>query len=122
MPDPALEAEFHAAHTRYKTATSEIVPLLVRMTLDNVSDVLPGARTIEVEGSFTEDWLRTLRILRVLGERDAVLYDVQLGHADRRVEDVIDEVNSEYLDFLLDLTGDTYMGRTTIDSSDAVPS
>ncbi len=86
------------------------------MALDNVSDVLPGAQTIEVEGSFTEDWMRTLRTQRVLDESDAVLYDVQLGHVDRRIEDVIDEVNSEYLDFFLDLTGDTYMGGATIDA------
>lgn len=122
MPNPALEAEFNAAHRRYRAAASEMTPLLVQMALGSVSAVLYGARTIEVEGSFTEDWIRTLRIKRVLDEDDAVLYDVELGHADRQVEDVIDEVNSEYLDFLLDLTGDTYMGHTTIDFSDAVPS
>jgi hypothetical protein len=116
IPDPTLEAEFNAARTRYWTATGEIVPLLVRMALDNVSEVLPGAQTIEVEGGFTEDWMRTLRIQRVLGESDTVLYDVEFGHADRRVEDVINEVNSVYLDFLLDLTGDAYMGRATIEA------
>lgn len=120
MPNPALEAEYNAAHRRYRDAASEMTPLLVQMALGSVSAVLYGARTMEVEGSFTEDWIRTLRIQRVLGEDDAVLYDVELGHANRQVEDVIDEVNSEYLDFLLDLTGDTYMGRTTIDFSDAV--
>jgi hypothetical protein len=39
-----------------------------------------------------------------------VLFDVAQG-ADRAVEDAIDEVGTEYLDLLLDLTGDAYMGH-----------
>ena len=44
-----------------------------------------------------------------------MLFDVAEVHDDRRVEDAIDEVYHEYLDLLLDLTGDTFMGFSTIE-------
>ena len=43
------------------------------------------------------------------------LFDATEGHDDRRVEDAIDEVNADYLDLLLDLTGDLYMGNHTLE-------
>jgi hypothetical protein len=39
-----------------------------------------------------------------------VLFDVTVGHEDRAVEDTIDDVNMRYLDPLLDLTGDEFIG------------
>ena len=36
------------------------------------------------------------------------------GHLDRAVEDALDTVNVEYLDVLMDITGDDYMGSVTI--------
>ena len=42
---------------------------------------------------------------------------VEDGHDDPEVEAAIDEVNTEYLDLLLDLTGDTYMGVSAIELS-----
>jgi hypothetical protein len=44
-----------------------------------------------------------------------VLFDVDTGHPDRAVEDAVDRVDIEYLDVLIDLTGDAYMGRVVID-------
>lgn len=46
-----------------------------------------------------------------------VLFDVEVGHEDARVEQAIDTVNSEYLDLLLDLTGDSYMGPSVVELS-----
>lgn len=66
-----------------------------------------------------EDWIPVLRIQRVLDDDGRVLFDVGFGHDDRAVEDMIDEVGSEYLDLLLDLTGDDYMGAKSIDGVDA---
>ena len=43
-----------------------------------------------------------------------VLFDADVGHPDRAVEDAVDAVNIEYLDVLIDLTGDEYMGAATI--------
>lgn len=83
--------------------------------METVADVLPDATLIELHGEFNEDWLRTLRIRRVLSATGEVLFDVAEGHDERRVEDAIDEVNYEYLDLLLDLTGDTFMGNSTIE-------
>lgn len=77
---------------------------------------MPGASVVEVHGEFNEDWLRTLRVRHVLAADSTVLFDVEQGHEDPRVEAALDAVNTEYLDLLLDLTGDTYMGASTIES------
>lgn len=66
-------------------------------------------------GRVNEDWIPTLRIQLVLDENGRVLFDVAVGHDNRAVEDMIDEVGTEYLDLLLDITGDDYMGPQSID-------
>jgi len=77
-------------------------------------DVLRGAAVFELCGEFNEDWLRILRVRRVLTADRTILFDVEEGHDHPRVEAAIDDVNTEYLDLLLDLTGDTYTGTATI--------
>ena len=41
-------------------------------------------------------------------------YLILVGHVDRGVEDAVDRVDAEYLDILIDLTGDEHMGPVTI--------
>ena len=55
-----------------------------------------------------------MRIQRVLDADGRVLFDVETGHPDRAVEDAVDVVDIEYLDVLIDLTGDEYMGHVVI--------
>lgn len=121
MPTQDLVAAFDAAQDRYVESVDQLVPLLVRMAVGAIQDVLPTTHVIEAEGQFTEDSIRILRIRRVLDRSGTVLFDAAVGHDDRPVEETIDEVNSEYLDFLLDLTGDTYMGQVTIQIPDPAP-
>lgn len=122
MPSAALIEQFERAMHRYRSAADDLRPLLVRMALDTVEDVLPGTHEIEVIGQLNEDWTPTLRIQRVLDGDGEVLFDVGFGHDGTRVEETIDEVNIEYLDVLLDLTGDDYMGHRTIDTEDGINS
>ena len=119
MPEPDLVAAFDVAHDRYVESVDHLVPLLIRMAVGRVQDALPTTHVLQAEGELTEDWIKTLRIRRVLDRSSAVLFDVTVGHDDQQVEDAIDEVNAEYLDFLMDLTGDTYMGQVTIEIPDA---
>ncbi len=91
-----------------------LAELTERLAIEKLVDLLPGASAVELHGEFNEDWLRTLRVRRVLSADNTVLFDVEEGHDDRRVEAAIDEVNFECLDLLLDLTGDTYMGSAAI--------
>ena len=42
------------------------------------------------------------------------LFDIGDGCSDSAVEDAVDEVDIEYLDLLIGLTGDELMGRVTI--------
>lgn len=119
MPEPSLTAAFDAAQQRHTEAVAELAPLLVEMALATVAEVLPGADTLETEGEMNEDWAFTLRIQRVLDADGRVLYDVGVGHDDPEVESTIDEVGLDYLDLLLDITGEEYLGRKTISRVDA---
>ncbi len=56
-----------------------------------------------------------MRVRRVLSADGGVLFDVRRGRVDPRVEATIDEMNSELLDRLLNLTGDAYMEPSMID-------
>lgn len=114
MPNPSLIEAFDAAQERHSEAVADLVPLLIEMALSTVAEVLPGAQVLETEGEMNEDWLFTLRIQRVLDADSGVLYDIDAGHDDPEVENRIDEVGFEYLDLLLDLTGDDYLGRKTV--------
>lgn len=115
--DPELEAEFNRVLDQWQALGNRLGELAEQLAIATLVDVLPGASVIEVHGEFNEDWLRTLRVRRVLAADGGVLFDVEEGHDNPLVEAVIDEVNSEYLDLLLDLTGDTYMGTSVLESS-----
>ena len=115
MVDPELEAEFSRVLDEWQLLARSLAGLSERLAVETLVDVLPGASVVEVHGEFNEDWLRTLRVRRVLTADGTVLFDVADGHDDPRVEVAIDDVNTEYLDQLLDLTGDTYMGASTIE-------
>lgn len=119
MPEPSLTAAFDAAYQRHTEAVAELDPLLVEMALATVAEVLPGADILETEGEMNEDWAFTLRIQRVLDADGGVLYDASAGHEDPEVETTIDEVGFDYLDLLLDITGEEYLGRRTISRVDA---
>lgn len=114
MPSQKVAVAYQDARLRHEAATRELVSALERMAVETLADVLPRAALIEVVGEFNEDWIPTLRIQRVLDAGGGVLYDVETGHPDRAVEDAVDAVNTEYLDVLIDLTGDEYMGAATI--------
>jgi hypothetical protein len=118
MPDAALVAEYRRVRDDYSRAGQELEPLVIRMALDRTAELVMGACALEVHGRVNEDWIPVLRIQRVLDEHGAVLVDIEVGHDDPVVEEGIDEVGTEYLDLLLDLTGDDYMGDRTIDRSD----
>jgi len=113
--DPELEAEFSRVLDEWQALGRTLAELCERLAIETLVDVLPGAAVLEVHGEFNEEWLRILRVRRVLTGDGTVLFDVEEGHDDPLVEHAIDQVNSEYLDLLLDLTGDTYMGASTVE-------
>lgn len=115
MSNQNLVAEFRTTRNQWDALGQALAPLAEQLAFETVAGVLPGAAVIEVRGEINEDWLRILRIQRVVSGEGDVLFDVAEGHEDRRVEDAIDEANAEYLDLLLDLTGDLYMGNHTLE-------
>lgn len=117
MVDPELEAQFNRVLDEWQALGRTLAELCERLAVETLADALPDASVIEVHGEFNEDWLRALRTRRVLTADGTVLFDVEQGHDNPRIEAAIDEVNSEYLDLLLDLTGDAYMGPAVIAAS-----
>jgi hypothetical protein len=115
MPSHTLIAAFRAARDRHAARVADLIPLLIEMALMTVAEVLPGAKALETEGEMNEDWIFTLRVQRVLDRNGTALYDVAAGDADPAVEETTDEVGFEYLDLLLDLTGDQYLGRRRVE-------
>jgi hypothetical protein len=59
--------------------------------------------------------LPTLRIQRVLDGNGSVPFDIESGHPESAVEEAVDETGVEYLDLLLDLTGEDYLGVREIE-------
>jgi hypothetical protein len=91
------------------------------VALATLSEVLPGAASIDAVGEYNEDWIPTLRNQRVLAGDGKLLFDVDTGHPDRAVEDTVDlvdieylDVLIEYLDVLIDISGDECLGAVTI--------
>ena len=115
MVDPELTADFGRTLDEWEMLGRTLADLSERLVAATLVDVLPGASVVELRGDFNENMLRTLRVRRVLASDGTVVFDVEEGHGDPSVENTIDEVNAEYLDLLLDLTGDTYMGESTLD-------
>jgi hypothetical protein len=116
MPDRELIDRYERLRERHRRVVEDLVPVLEAMAVASIGDVLPGAHRLEVEGRINEDWIPVLRIHRVVDERGAVLFDVSEGNDDERIEETIDEVGVEYLDLLLDLTGDDYMGTREVEA------
>jgi hypothetical protein len=109
-----LLTEYEQARARHTAASRELADVLTRVALATLSDVLPAAASIDALGEYNEDWIPTLRVQRVLAGDGTVLFDIETGHPGRAVEDVVDLVDIEYLDVLIDITGDQYIGAVTI--------
>lgn len=116
-PNQDLVVTFERTRRDWDALGQTLAPLAEQLAIETVADVLPLASAIEVRGEINEDWLRILRIRRVLSVDGEVLFDAREGHEDRRVEEAIDEANADYLDLLMDLTGDLYMGDHSLESS-----
>lgn len=114
MPTPSLIDAFSTAQERHAAATADLVPLITEMALATIVEVFPGAVALETEGEMNEDGLSTLRIRRVLDGNGTGLYDARIGDDGRHVEEIVDRVGFDYLDVLLDLTGDDYLGYKTV--------
>jgi hypothetical protein len=102
--------DFERALIAHEVSGTHLARLAERTAWDIIRSRFPSASTVEVEGWMNEDWLRVLRVRRVLDPEGVVLFDVARG-ADPNLEEAIDDVGTEYLDLLLELTGDAYMGH-----------
>jgi hypothetical protein len=108
-----LVVTYEAALVRYQEAVGALVPLLRGMAVAELVSVLPGAAQLVTFGEVNEDGVPILRIQRVLDADGGVLFDAERADATREVGDQVDRIGYEYLDRLLDVTGDDYCGEQT---------
>lgn len=120
MPAQDLIARHRDALAGFTAVVDRLVPVLEAIAVATVRDALPTAARLEVLGEMNEDWAWTLRIQRVLDEDRTVLFNLATG-ADAVLEDLIHEVGVDYLDLLLEITGEDYFGRHEIEP-DRLPS
>lgn len=115
VPAGELIERHRDALANFSAAIERLAPLLEEITIATVRDALPTAHRLEVLGEMNEDWAWTLRIQRVLDAAGTVLFDIDTG-AEADVEDHIHEVGVDYLDLLLEITGEDYFGRQEIEA------
>lgn len=116
MPSDELIDRCRQARLQLSAAVEQLVPVLEEIAIATVRDVLPDAHRLEVLGEMNEDWARTLRIQRVLDVDGRVLFDHLVSGADDDLEDLIHEVGIEYLDLLLEVTGEDDFGTKEIEA------
>ncbi len=114
MADEELMLTCERMVTEHRLLSEELAEVLRRVALARIRDVLPTADVIEVYGDFNEDLVSRLRIRRVVDGVGGVLFDVREGHDDRRVEEMVDEVDIEYLGRLAAVTYGAYSGRSEV--------
>lgn len=66
MPNQDLVAEFKRTCGHWDALGQALAPLAERLGAETVADAMPAAKVIEVRGEINEDWVRLLRIQRVL--------------------------------------------------------
>jgi hypothetical protein len=113
VPADELIERHRATLAEFSAAVDRLVSSLRAIALATVRDALPSAERLEVLGEMNEDWAWTLRIQRVLDSGGNVLFDMGAG-ANPEVEDLIHEVGIDYLDLLLEITGEDYFGTNVI--------
>lgn len=113
IPADELIERHRAAVAGFTAAVGRLRPVLEAIAVAAVQDVVPAAARLEVLGEMNEDWAWTLRIQRVLDVDGAVLFDSAIGGA-AGLEDHLHEVGIDYLDLLLQISGEDYLGRHEI--------
>jgi hypothetical protein len=114
MPDDQLLRSYERLRVAHARSGEELAEVLVRVTIARVREVLPAAEALELYGDLNEDFVPRLRIRRVLAADGSVLFDVTAGHRDRAVEDMVDEVDIEYLDALSELSPGKFVGAVEL--------
>lgn len=114
MVASTLKAQFEDARSPHEEASADLDRLPVRMAIDTVVDVLPGAATLVAFGDVDESLIPRLRTQRVLATDGSVPFDVDAGHADRSVEDALGHIDVDLLDVLIRLRPDVYSGHVDL--------
>lgn len=114
MPDDQLLRSYDELRAAHARSAAELAEALVRVTFARVREALPTAQALDLYGDLNEDFVPRLRTRRVLAADGSVLFDVTIGHHDRAVEDMVDEVDIEYLDALAELTPGKFVGAVEL--------
>lgn len=107
------QARYDAARTAYHAAAHEYEAAIYNHVGTLVRERFPTAAKANVYGTVNEDGTPVLRVVTIVDAEGKVLAAVD--EPEEAWEDFIDELDTEYLDVLIDLTGDDYLGDNEIE-------
>lgn len=112
MPSPELEADYESAKRNYTQAASRLAEVLEQIAVASVLDQHPTAKRIDVQGEYDEEGGLRLRLQRILDSDvdGSALWDIDEGG-----DEWVDVIDSEYLDWLADITGEDWVGEHQLD-------
>lgn len=106
-------ARHEIASAHYREAATAVEAASMGVVRAEIIGRFPTATAYEVKGEFNEDSTPVLRIRRVLNADAGVLFDVD-NPTDDETTDFVGELSMDYLDLVIDITGDEYMGEHEI--------
>lgn len=114
MPMTDDEVALETAKSNYSEAARRLAEMLEVVALGAVKHLFPAAHMITVKGSHGEEGEPRLRLQVILDADANVLWSGD-NPADDAVEDAISAIDMEYLDWLIDITGDEWFGQHDLD-------
>lgn len=97
----------------YYRARNEYALTLERMAAEAILELFEKADSVVLQGEDSYDSGPILRIQRILDNAENVLWDVE--DPDEDFEDQLSEIEHEFLDALIDITGDDWYGENSLD-------
>ena len=116
MPSTQLLVRYRQVLAPHEEAVDALVPLLVEMALMTIAEVVQGTAAVRTFGDVDEDGVPRLRVLQVFDEAGGVRFDVARD-AEERVDVAIAQVEAEYLERLIGLTGDELFGEGFLEAT-----
>lgn len=112
MSTVAQRDAYESALRSYRQAQAALEVALMEMASSAIGRAVPAATSVEVQGELNLDGAWTLRISRILGPAGEVLVG-PLGECDASIVEVLEEIETDFLDALMDATGNRLVGVHT---------
>lgn len=117
--ESTLHARYRQARTVFHRSTNEFAQWLEYMPFADLDEAGFWAVTIEVHGDMDEDFNNVLRVQRIVGPAGVVIFDVD--DPSEALEDLVGEIESDYLHWLVDLSPGDWMNDNVLERPTSEP-